>query len=141
MEYPLDELIDKRSIIQLKLERIHDSEADKDALRKEFYDYSKAIKDYIKMGVCTAGQTEEWHNELYEANARTWDLETNIRRGQIGDMGLEEIGRTAIKIRENNGIRVGIKSRIVEETGRGYKDVKMNHASFKTIEKGYRSTP
>ena len=128
MRYPLDELLDKRSIIQLKIERIEDNE-DKERLKREYKDYTNAIQEYIREGVCTKEQFEWWHLELYRANGKTWDLEANIRKGQIGDLSLEEVGKTAIKIREANGIRVGIKSKIVETIGMGYKDVKINHAS------------
>jgi hypothetical protein len=130
MRYPLDELIDKRSIVQLKIERIED-DLDKERLRLESKDYSNAIKEYIDESACTPEQVEEWHKQLYEANGKTWDLEARIRKGQIGDLSLEEIGRTAIKIRESNGIRIRVKSDIVEKTGIGYKDIKINHASEK----------
>jgi len=128
MRYPLDELLDKRSIIQLKIERIEDN-SDKERLKKEFEDYTKAIEEYVKERVCSFKQVKEWHKELYEANGTTWNLETNIRKGQTGDMSLDEIGKTAIKIRESNGVRVRIKSKIVETVGIGYKDIKINHAS------------
>ena len=39
------------------------------------------------------------------------------------------LGRRAIEIRNLNRIRVGIKNRIAEVTGSGYKDIKMNHVS------------
>jgi hypothetical protein len=133
MRYPLDELLDKRSIIQLKIERIPE---ESDKLKEEFDEYTKAIGEYVREEVCTANQIKKWHIELYRANGNTWDLEANIRKGQTGDMSLEEIGKTAIEIRESNGIRVGIKSRIVSESGIGYKDIKVNHASSKTIEDG-----
>lgn len=136
MRYPLDELLDKRSIIQLKIERIDDSE-DRKRLIREFSDYTFAISDYINEKVCTREQVEEWHNKLYDANGSTWDLESKIRKGQIGDLSLEEVGKTAISIRESNGVRVRIKSNIVEKVGIGYKDIKINHASEKT----YKSTP
>jgi len=136
MRYPLDELLDKRSIIQLKIERIEDSE-DRKRLIKEFSDYTFAICDYINEKVCTKEQVEEWHKHLYDANGNTWDLEAKIRKGQIGNISLEEVGKTAIAIRENNGVRVRIKSDIVSKTGIGYKDIKINHASEKT----YKSNP
>jgi len=129
MRYPLDELLDKRSIIQLKIERIEGNEEDKLRLSKEYQDYTKAIEEYIQEGVCTEEQVLKWHKELYSANGNTWDLEVNIRKGQIGDMSLEDVGRTAIAIRESNGVRVSLKSKIVEATGIGYKDIKINHAS------------
>lgn len=131
MRYPLDELLDKRSIVQLKIERIYDEE-DRQRLRKEFEDYTGAIREYVSEGVCTTEQVRKWHQELYDVNGTTWNLESNIRKGQLGDMSLEEIGRTAIAIRESNGIRVRIKSKIVEQVGVGYKDIKINHASEKT---------
>lgn len=126
MRYPLDELIDKRSIVQLKIERIKE---DSTRLKKEYVDYSRAIEEYISEGICTKEQVEDWSKRLYEANGKTWDLEAKIRAGQLGNINLEEVGRTAIKIRESNGVRVRIKSEIVEKTGIGYRDIKINHAS------------
>jgi hypothetical protein len=134
MRYPIDELLDKRSIIQLKIERI-DDEDDRARLVRELEDYTEAIDKYVCEGVCDTNQVNGWHSRLYEANGKTWDLEVNIRKGQLGDMSLEEIGRTAIAIRESNGVRVRVKSEIVETVGIGYKDVKINHASQKTYYK------
>ena len=139
MRYPLDELLDKRSIIQLKIERINDDDERK-RLIKEFSDYTLGIAEYIAEEICTEAQVKEWHEKLYVANGRIWDLEANIRKGQIGDMTLEEVGATAIKIREANGIRVGIKSEVVRAIGQGYEDIKINHASEKTLET-YKSNP
>ncbi len=132
MRYPLDELLDKRSIIQLKIERIDNNEERKKLIR-EFSDYTLGIAEYIAEKICTEEQIKEWHQRLYEANGKIWDLEANIRKGQIGDMTLEEVGATAIKIREANGLRVGIKSEIVRAIGQGYEDIKINHASEKTL--------
>lgn len=128
MIYPLDELMDKRSIIQLKIERIENNE-ERDRLKKELKDYAWAIEEYIRKGVCTKELVEKWHKELYEINGKIWDLEADIRKGQLKDLTLEEVGKRAIAIRENNGQRVRIKSRIVSVTGAGYKDIKINHAS------------
>lgn len=135
MRYPLDELLDKKSIVQLKIERIGGNE--KKRLEGEFKDYTSAIEEYISLNVCTKKQIEKWYTRLYEANKVTWDLESRIRSGQIGEMSLEEVGRTAIKIRESNGNRVRIKGEIVEKTGVGYKDIKINHAS----QENYNSNP
>jgi hypothetical protein len=128
MRYPLDELLDRRSIIQLKIERIEEND-DRKRLMGEFSDYTFAIAEYIDKKICTKEQVEDWHKKLYDANGVIWDLETNIRRGQIGNMSLEEVGKTAIRIREANGKRIQIKSQIVKEIGIGYVDIKINHAS------------
>jgi len=129
MKYPLDELLDRQSIVQLKIERLPENREEKAGLQKEFEDYTQAIEEYVAEGVCSNEQVEQWHGKLYEANAKIWDLEAEIRAGQVGDLSLEEVGRRAIAIREANGNRVGIKSRIVEQTKIGYKDVKINHVS------------
>ena len=143
MRYPLDELLDKRSIVQLKIFRIGDLK-EVERLKKEFEDYTEAITDYVNERRCSMQQIKTWHRELYEANAKTWDLEAKIRKGQLGNLEdiivLAEIGRTAVKIRESNGVRVGIKSKIVEAIGIGYKDIKINHASEDSL-RIYKSKP
>jgi len=134
MKYPLDELLDKTSIIQLKFERLPNLD-DRNRWANEMREYSIAVGEYIGGGICTYEQVEEWFKQLYEANATTWDLEAAIRQGKEDELGLEEVGRRAIAIRENNGIRVGIKNDIVKEIGKGYTDVKIDHIS---AEKGNR---
>jgi len=66
---------------------------------------------------------------LYDINGKIWDLESDIRKGKEGELGLEEVGRRAIMIRELNKKRISVKNQITEETNMGFKDVKMNHAS------------
>ena len=127
MRYPLDELLDRRSIIQLKIERIADEE--KQRLKQQYKDYTRAIEEYVEEGTCTREQVEEWHNRLYGINSQIWDLEADMRQGKEGKLSLEEIGKRASQIRDRNRIRVGIKNEIVETCGLGYKDVKINHVS------------
>ena len=111
MRYPLDELLDKRSIIQLKIERIPDIET-KHRLAREIMDYSQEIGVYIGQKICTEEQVFEWHKKLYDVNKKIWDLEADIRKGQLENLSLEEVGKRAISIRKSNGERVGIKSDI-----------------------------
>jgi len=56
-------------------------------------------------------------------------LESEIRRGKEKELGLEEVGKRAIDIREFNKKRISIKNEIVGLTHSGFRDVKMNHAS------------
>ena len=139
MRYPLDELLDKRSIIRLKIER-GNSSVDKERLTKEFQDYTQAIMDYVSEELCTYGQFEEWDRELSEINGKIWNLEDDIRKGKVGHLSLEEVGRTALKIRESNGVRIGIKAKVVSTTGIGYREIKVNHASEEAI-KRYNENP
>ncbi|MCD4666271.1 hypothetical protein K8R47_00485 [archaeon] len=128
MRYPVDELLDKRSIILLKIKKI-DDDREKARLQKEYGDYTEGLKKYIEEGICTGQQIEDWHNRIFEANEVIWNLESQIRKGKVEFWPLEEVGRTALQIRKSNGARIGIKSEIAEKTGIGYKDIKINHAS------------
>tara|TARA_Y100000310_G_C20371400_1_gene663674 strand:- start:25 stop:393 length:369 start_codon:yes stop_codon:yes gene_type:complete len=121
MEMPLAEVIDRFVIVRLKTERIKTEDK-----RDEYEHYEKVLEEYRKKGI---NIKQEWIDKLYEANGKIWDLESDIRKGKEGLLGLEEVGRRAIKIREANKIRISIKNEIVEATGSGFKDIKMNHAS------------
>ncbi|MBL7148395.1 MAG: hypothetical protein ISS82_06215 [Nanoarchaeota archaeon] len=121
MEMPLSEVIDRFVIVRLKMERIKTEDK-----KEEYKHYKKVIEDYKKQGF---NIKQEWIDKLYETNRKIWDLEHDIRKGKEGLLGLEEVGRRAIQIREINKIRIAIKNEIVEATGSGFKDIKMNHAS------------
>ena len=121
MEMPLPEVLDRLSIVKLKVERIGEPH-----LQKEFEELQRAVEEFKKRGIKIK---QEWIEELYKINSQIWDLESDIRKGKEGELGLEEVGRRAIAIRGINGKRVKLKNLIAEETGIGFKDVKMNHAS------------
>ena len=121
MEIPLSEVLDRMSILKLKIERIGEPH-----LIEEMETYEKALKEFELKGVIIK---QEWIDELYNINSQIWDLESDIRKGKEGELGLEEVGRRAIMIRDKNKLRVGMKNKIVEETGLGFKDVKVNHGS------------
>jgi uncharacterized protein YxjI len=119
MEYPISEILDRYSIALLKKERL---QIDND---QELNDLSMEIDNYRK----TNTVVDEYIINLKEINGKIWDLEFDIRKGKEGELGLEEVGRRALLIRENNKIRVGYKNDIVEIFNVGYKDIKMNHVS------------
>lgn len=123
MEMPLPEILDRLSILNLKIERIGEPH-----LQVEFQAYADTLREYEKKGISSI-KMNEWLTDLQIINGRIWDLESDIRKGKEGELGLEEVGRRAIVIRELNKQRVAIKNKIVEETGIGFRDVKMNHAS------------
>jgi hypothetical protein len=120
MKQPISEILDRYSISILKRERANaENEIEINDLYTEILEYKKMndeiINDYI--------------NKLIEINGKIWDLESDIRKGKEGELGLEEVGRRAIQIREYNKVRVGYKNKIVEIFNEGYKDIKMNHVS------------
>ena len=118
---PLAEVLDRLSILKLKVERINEPH-----LRKELEVFSKAIQEFKNRGTIIK---DSWLNELYMINAKIWDLEYDIRKGKEGELGLEEVGKRAILIRNLNRERVALKNKIIEETGIGFKDIKINHVS------------
>lgn len=118
---PLPELLDRLVIVRLKAERIKDREKE-----RELAFYIKELEYYKKKGFVIK---DEWIERLYDVNGKIWDLEADIRKGKEGALGLDEVGRRAILIRNLNKIRISIKNEITEATGSGFKDVKINHAS------------
>jgi len=121
MEIPLAELIDRYSIMRLKTERIGDP-----SLNKEFEALNLSIEKYKERGIEVKDQ---WLQLLYEINGKMWDLEHDIRKGKEGELGLEEVGRRALLIRDLNKKRVSVRNEIADITGSGFRDVKMDHAS------------
>jgi hypothetical protein len=120
MEYPISELCDRYSISCLKAERIGEDVCiqERDCLQIEI---DKIVLDWPIV--------EEYIAKLVDANSKIWDMEAAIRSGKDEELGLEEIGRRAIAIREQNKIRVGFKNDISDITQTGFKDVKINHVS------------
>ena len=120
MKMPIGEILDRYSIAVLKKERANaDNDIELIDLLKEIEDYRQKDSEFINHKI----------NQLIEINGMIWDLESDIRKGREGELGLEEVGLREIKIREFNKIRVGYKNDVVEVFGEGYKDIKMNHAS------------
>lgn len=112
---PIGEIVDRYSICKLKLERTNvDCLSEVELLVSAMNKY-KDIEIYI--------------DQLYEINGSIWDLEGEVRRGKEGKLGLEEVGRRALKIRNFNGMRVSIKNKINSFYKEGFKEIKSNHAS------------
>jgi hypothetical protein len=120
MKMPIGEILDRYSIAILKKERASaENQQEIEDLTQEIESYKETHEKFINEKI----------DKLIEINGMIWDLESDIRKGREGELGLEEVGRRAIKIREFNKIRVGYKNDVVEVFGEGYKDIKMNHAS------------
>jgi len=125
MKTPLPEAIDKLSILMLKRERLLDA-AQKQSVEREYQYYVAVLDAYRKDGVDVK---QEWIDDLYKANGKCWDLEAAIRQGRDAELGLEEVGRRAIELRDLNKIRIAAKNRIAEECGMDFFEVKVDHAS------------
>jgi len=96
MKISIGEMIDRYSICKLKSERGN-------------LDNTKEMCDLLNE-ISTYEGTEIYLNQLYELHGKIWDLESDIRSGNENILGLEEVGRRAILLRDMNKIRIGIKN-------------------------------
>ena len=120
MEYPISDIVDRLSIVLLKSRRISASKFADELLTLE-----NAMKDFeFKNNVWL----ERNLIDLIDVNGRIWDLEADIRQGKEGILGLEEVGRRALAIRDLNGKRIAYKNEIAKKVG-GFEEVKKDHAS------------
>ena len=111
----LGEIADRYSIVLLKSERTNLDVFDE--------------LDNLKISLERVEKVDIYVKELQAVNGQIWDLESDIRKGKEGELGLEEVGRRAIAIRELNGKRVGIKNKINEVYKSGFQETKIDHAS------------
>ena len=118
---PVPEVADRYTIALLKIERLGSDEIDTDDMRKQI--------DYYREGLNLEDpELARLVDELYDINGEMWNAEHAIRNGQDENLGLEEIGLRALRIRDLNRVRMKIKNDIIELTGDGFKDCKMNYA-------------
>jgi hypothetical protein len=114
MNMSVADIADRFSICQLKFQRIGDEvKSEMNALEEELKRYPD-IQLYI--------------TKLTAVNAKIWDLEADIRAGKEGLLGLEEVGRRALSIRDLNKIRVSIKNEMVDVFKDGFREIKINSA-------------
>jgi len=68
--------------------------------------------------------------ELQMANTDIWNLESKIRGKEEGELGLAEVGRRAIKIRNYNTIRIDKINKLNDCFGQSkYREEKFEHLS------------
>jgi hypothetical protein len=120
MKMSISDILDRYSIAILKKER---GNANNDI---EINDLFEEIEKYR---IKNPDVISEYIEKFISINGLIWDLESDIRKGLENILGLEEVGRRALKIREYNKIRVGYKNNLVSVFDEGYKDIKINHVS------------
>lgn len=119
---PLHEAIDRLTILMLKRDRLRD-EKDRPVVEKEYVFYKRVVDSYRKDDGIDI--KDKWIEDLKEINAQCWDRETNIRLGRTNGLSLEEVGQCMIHLRDINRIRMGLKNKIIEETGLGFNEIKV----------------
>lgn len=111
----ISEVADRYTICMLKSERTDEN------MQDELKYYGKELDEYPIVS--------NFIRQLYIINGKIWDLEADLRKGKEGELGLEEVGRRAIEIRNLNKLRIGLKNQITEAIGSGFKENKVDHAS------------
>lgn len=111
----IGEICDRYSICKLKKERTNI-----DCI-EELSTLHQAIQNYDGLNI--------YIEQLLDINGSIWSLESDIRLGLEGSLGLEEVGRRALKIRNYNKMRVNVKNAINEIHKEGFQELKSDHAS------------
>ena len=123
MQVSLQDLLDRYSILELKIER--SGFDDKESFLSEFSAYHLSVKlariKYANFGI----DVDDYLTKLYDINAKIWGLESDIRKGNHDNLGLEEVGRRAVEIRKLNDIRCAIKNEIGVKAREGYVEKKI----------------
>ncbi|MGA1978661.1 MAG: DUF6165 family protein [Bacteroidales bacterium] len=105
------EIIDKLTIIQIKLERIRDPEKQRN-LRKEYDALEKVTASILKT-------SDPLYKGLYDVNRELWDIEDHIRdlerRKEFG----EDFVATARSVYFKNDMRAELKKQINIRTASG----------------------
>ena len=68
-------------------------------------------------------------DRLAIVNLKIWHLEDKIRDSKEKELGLEEVGRRALQIRDYNSERIAVKNAINEFAKQGFTEIKIDHAS------------
>lgn len=117
MKKSIGEIVDRYTICKLKSERSNG-------------DYSEEINALLKE-IEKYGGIDVYVSQLYKLHGEIWDIESDIRCGNEDKLGLEEIGRRALKLRNMNVIRIDIKNEINSRYREGFPEIKVNHGSSK----------
>lgn len=103
------EIVDKLTIIQIKLERIAD-EAKRANLQREYDILLPVVQSIISLD-------NPIYKALYEVNCRLWDIEDHIRNLERDKIFDNDFIETARSVYFNNDERSIVKRRINELTG------------------------
>lgn len=101
MKFPIVELIDRLSIAEVRQNMTNNNITELEFYQQQCQDLNwPAINDF--------------YAQLVQVHSEIWQLESKLRQGRDDELGLEEIGRRAIKIRDYNNKRLAIRNRIAD---------------------------
>ena len=132
MEITLPELIDRITILELKIERLNAP-----YIKDELLECQKALAKFKERKIEIK---DEWFKILKEVNGKIWDLEFEVREIMDADdvwkaaeekFGFENLGKRAQTIAKLVIDRANIKNEIAQNTGQGFKEVKTDYCGQK----------
>lgn len=114
--FPIIELLDRFVIAKIKLAKTN-------ANQEEYNFYAKQLVHLDLSNV--------WHllDEIEKIHLNIWSLEWQLKSGVEDQLSLEEIGRRAIEIRNQNNQRIKIKNQLAELLNCQVREIKHNHLS------------
>jgi hypothetical protein len=122
MKVPLSEIIDRMTILMLKIENCKDPNFSSE-FKKELETCNQAIREFEENGGVI---DKKWIEKLYSINKYQWGLESSMRELKEKPENLKEIGKVYIQLQISNKKRVAVKNEVVEKTGSGFRDIKIN---------------
>lgn len=117
MKLSIGDVIDRWTIAYLKQIRGGVNTTD------EQYAYQDYCAEYNQKIIVEA------FKQLFQHNGDIWSLESDIRKGKESELGLEEVGRRALQIRDHNKLRIKVKNELNQIFNEGFEEVKVDHAS------------
>jgi hypothetical protein len=106
------EIIDKLTILQIKLERINDS-GKLDNIRKEYEELRKVTGSILSTA-------DPLYTSLYEVNCELWDIEDHIRNLERNKDFGKDFVETARSVYFRNDKRAELKRQINIRTSSGF---------------------
>lgn len=121
---PIDLVLDSFCISLLKLHYTGDQSYLKPLKEyaDEFDSYSYKDRQFI----------DEVGAELLVVHNNIWQTEASIRQAKEDEMGLAEVGRRALIVRDLNRERQTVRARLIDYFKQGVKDVKTNYVGGKS---------
>jgi len=118
MKVPISEIIDRISILKLKIENLNNP-----LFNEELEECEKALENFREEGIEIK---LDWIDELYEINKYQWGLESSLKKLREEKSDFEEMGKIYIELQISNKKRVAVKNKISEETKSGFKEIEVN---------------
>ena len=118
-EISAGELLDKISILEIKLEKIKDKEGQKE-INKEY----KILKDAQNLTLGKSDKIDQLFNQIKNVNTTLWDIEDKLRICEKNKDFNENFIKLARGVYFTNDKRASLKAKINKMLGSNIKEIK-----------------